>query len=187
MMGSYQRKKSSDIWCTTDVSVLLDLYEDKWISINRGNFKAKHWTEISCDIHAQRGIVFSESQCKNKWENMKKTFMKEKQKESAFGAEPSRWEYFSCREDLLGSTPKVSGLADGFTGDDFVNREVVSLAEDEDIGTEDNVVWVFMENRIHMCMDLVLWQAPSTTTLVIHMTKMLLQVPLLVSLFEGKR
>ncbi|MCO5588703.1 hypothetical protein L7F22_042662 [Adiantum nelumboides] len=78
VMGSSRRKKSSNIWCTTDVSVLLDLYEDKWISINRGNFKAKHWAEISRDIHAQRGIVFSESQCKNKWENMKKTFMKEK-------------------------------------------------------------------------------------------------------------
>ncbi|MCO5554684.1 hypothetical protein L7F22_008217 [Adiantum nelumboides] len=64
--------------------------------------------------------------------------MKEKQKESASGSEPSRWEYFSRMEDLLGSTPKVSGLVDGFTGDDFVNPELVSLAEDEDIGTEDN-------------------------------------------------
>ncbi|MCO5591949.1 hypothetical protein L7F22_045942 [Adiantum nelumboides] len=106
------------------------------ISINQGNFKAKHWVEISRDIHAQRGIVFSKSQCKNKWENMKKTFMKEKQKELALRAEPSRWEYFLHMEDLLGSTPKVSGLANSFTSDEFVNSDVMSLV-DEDIGAKE--------------------------------------------------
>ncbi|MCO5551110.1 hypothetical protein L7F22_004607 [Adiantum nelumboides] len=41
--GSNTRKrKSSDIWSANEVNVLLDLYEDKWISLNRGNFKAKH-------------------------------------------------------------------------------------------------------------------------------------------------
>ncbi|MCO5597745.1 hypothetical protein L7F22_051826 [Adiantum nelumboides] len=36
-------------------------------------------------------------------------------------------------EDLIGGTPKVSWLGDGFIGEDFVNPEVVSLAEDEDM------------------------------------------------------
>ncbi|MCO5572293.1 hypothetical protein L7F22_026046 [Adiantum nelumboides] len=136
--SSSRRKKSSDIWSVNNVNVLLDLYEDKWISLNRGNFKAKHWTEIARDILAQIGVVFTEFQCKNKWENMKKSFMKEKQKESATGAEPSRWEYFARMEDLLGGTPKVSGLNDDFTGEQFVNPDVVSLAEDEDMCARDD-------------------------------------------------
>ncbi|MCO5612972.1 hypothetical protein L7F22_067245 [Adiantum nelumboides] len=128
-------KKSSDIWSASDVNVMLDLYEDKCISLNRGNFKVKHWAEIARDIHAQTGINFMESQCKNKWENMKKTFMKEKKKEPNSCAEPFRWEYFNRMEDLLGGTPKVSGLADGFNG---INLDGVSLVEDEDMGGEEN-------------------------------------------------
>ncbi|MCO5551111.1 hypothetical protein L7F22_004608 [Adiantum nelumboides] len=62
---------------------------------------------------------------------MKKTFVKEEQKKACSGAEPSRREFYSRMEDLIGDTPKVSGLGDGFTGEDFVNPEVVSLAEDE--------------------------------------------------------
>ncbi|MCO5575402.1 hypothetical protein L7F22_029203 [Adiantum nelumboides] len=60
-------------------------------------------------------------------------FMKEKQKESSFRVEPSRWEFYSRMGDLLGGTPKVSGLNDGLTGEEFVIPEVMSLAEDEDM------------------------------------------------------
>ncbi|MCO5546788.1 hypothetical protein L7F22_000224 [Adiantum nelumboides] len=64
---------------------------------------------------------------------MKKTFVKENQKEACFGAKPSRWEFYSRMDDLIGDTPKVSGLGDAFTWEDFVNPEVVSLGEDEDM------------------------------------------------------
>ncbi|MCO5557340.1 hypothetical protein L7F22_010903 [Adiantum nelumboides] len=69
---------------------------------------------------------------------MKKTFMNEKQKESNSGAEPPCWEYFNRMEDLLGGTSKMSGLADGFNGEDFINPYGVSLAEDEDMGGGEN-------------------------------------------------
>ncbi|MCO5583919.1 hypothetical protein L7F22_037836 [Adiantum nelumboides] len=111
------------------ISILLDLYEDKWISLNRGNFKAKHWSELAQDIQNRCGVLFTYTQ----WETMKKMYMKEKQKESSSGAEPSRWDFYSRMEDLLGGTPKVSGLNDGFRGEEFVIPEVVSLAEDEDM------------------------------------------------------
>ncbi|MCO5599371.1 hypothetical protein L7F22_053473 [Adiantum nelumboides] len=132
-VSNTRKWKSSDIWSANEVNILLDLYEDKWISLNRGNFKAKHWTELAWDIQTHCAVAFTDAQCQNKWDNMKNTFIKEKQKEACSGVEPSHWEFYSRMEDLIGGTPKVSGLGDGFTGEDFVNLEVVSLAEDEDM------------------------------------------------------
>ncbi|MCO5550828.1 hypothetical protein L7F22_004321 [Adiantum nelumboides] len=132
--GSNTRKrKASDIWYANEVNVLLDLYEDKWISLNRGNFKAKDWTELAWDIQTRCAFAFTDTQCRNKWDNMKKTFIREKQKEACSGAESSRWEFYSRMEDLIGGTPKVSGLGDGFIGEYFVTPKVISLAEDEDM------------------------------------------------------
>ncbi|MCO5569162.1 hypothetical protein L7F22_022872 [Adiantum nelumboides] len=128
-----QKLKSLDIWSANEVNVLLDFYEDKWISLNRGNFKAKHRTELARDIQTRCVVAFIDTQVWNKWDNMKKTFIKEKQKEACFGAEPSLWEFYSQMEDLIGGTPKVSRLGDGFIGEYFVNLEVISLAEDEDM------------------------------------------------------
>ncbi|MCO5592131.1 hypothetical protein L7F22_046126 [Adiantum nelumboides] len=88
-----RKRKLLDIWYASEMNVLLDLYEDKWISLNRGNFKAKHWTELTRDIQTHCAVAFTDTHCLNK------------------------------------------GLGDGFTGEDFVNLEVVSLAEDEDMAT----------------------------------------------------
>ncbi|MCO5606620.1 hypothetical protein L7F22_060808 [Adiantum nelumboides] len=126
-------KAESDIWSVNEANVLLDLYEDKWISLNRGNFKAKHWTKLARDIQTRCAITFTNTQCQNKWDNIKKTFIKENQKEASSGAEPSRWEFYSLMEELIGDTPKVSRIGDGFTGEDFVNPKVVSLVEDENM------------------------------------------------------
>ncbi|MCO5598374.1 hypothetical protein L7F22_052469 [Adiantum nelumboides] len=112
-----KKLKSNEIWAASTINVLLDLYEDKWITINQGNFKAKHWAEIARGLNACCGTEFEETQCKYKWENMKRTFIKEtefaetqskykwenmkrtfikeKQKEEKSNAEPSRWEFFS--------------------------------------------------------------------------------------------
>ncbi|MCO5548530.1 hypothetical protein L7F22_001990 [Adiantum nelumboides] len=133
VVSNTRKRKSSNIWSANEVNVLLDLYEDKWISLNRGNLKAKHWTELARDIQTRCAVAFTYTQCRNKWDNMQKTFIKEKQKEVCSSAEPFCWEFYSQMEDLIGGTPKVSGLGDGFTGEDFVNLEVVSLAEDEDM------------------------------------------------------
>ncbi|MCO5570641.1 hypothetical protein L7F22_024368 [Adiantum nelumboides] len=104
-----KKLKSNEIWAASTINVLLDVYEDKWITINRGNFKAKHWAEVARDLNARCGTNFAETQCKYKWENMKRTFIKEKQKEEKSGAEPSWWEFFSRMADLIGGTPKVRG------------------------------------------------------------------------------
>ncbi|MCO5614135.1 hypothetical protein L7F22_068416 [Adiantum nelumboides] len=87
---SKKRLKINELWATSTINVLLDLYEDNWITINRGNFKAKHWVEVTRDLNARCGTEFAETQCKYKWENIKKTFCKEKQKEEKSDAEPSR-------------------------------------------------------------------------------------------------
>ncbi|MCO5609664.1 hypothetical protein L7F22_063894 [Adiantum nelumboides] len=127
-----KKLKSNVIWAASIINVLLDLYEHKWITINRGNFKAKHWVEVARDLNARCGTEFSETQCKYKWENMKRTFIKEKQKKEKSGAEFSQWKFFSRMADLIGGTPKVRGLQDGFNGEQFVAPDVVSLAEEEE-------------------------------------------------------
>ncbi|MCO5554867.1 hypothetical protein L7F22_008404 [Adiantum nelumboides] len=116
--------------CSWSSHMLISLWFHKFIL---GNFKAKHRTELAQDIQTHCGIAFTNTQCRNKWDNMKKTFVKEKQKEACSSAEPSRWEFYSRMEDLIGGTPKGSGLGDGFTGEDFVNPKFVSLAKDEDM------------------------------------------------------
>ncbi|MCO5568090.1 hypothetical protein L7F22_021786 [Adiantum nelumboides] len=127
-----KKLKSNEIWAASTINVLFDLYKDKWISINRGNFKAKHWTEVARDLNAHCSTESAETRCKYKWENMKRTFIKEKHKEEKSGAEPSWREFFSRMADIIGGTPKVRGLQDGFNGEQFVAPDVVSLAEEEE-------------------------------------------------------
>ncbi|MCO5578928.1 hypothetical protein L7F22_032778 [Adiantum nelumboides] len=62
-----KKLKSNEIWAASIINVLLDLYEDGWITINRGNFKAKHWVEVARDLNARCGTEFAETQCKYKW------------------------------------------------------------------------------------------------------------------------
>ncbi|MCO5569449.1 hypothetical protein L7F22_023161, partial [Adiantum nelumboides] len=114
-----QKQKSSDIWSAN---------EDKWISLNRGNL-GRVGTGLSNPL-CRRIYRYTMPEQLGQHE---KDIHKRKANQACSGAESSCWEFYSQMEDLIGGTPKVNGLGDGFIGEDFVNPEVISLVEDEDM------------------------------------------------------
>ncbi|CAK9230113.1 unnamed protein product [Sphagnum troendelagicum] len=91
------------VWCSAGVSCLLDLYEDRWVQLGRGNLRTNHWVEIAEELTKQcpRQLPRTGPQCKNKIEKMKKSFRTERAEEEKPGARHSKWPWYSRMEQLL--------------------------------------------------------------------------------------
>ncbi|KAH8946082.1 hypothetical protein BDL97_12G074400 [Sphagnum fallax] len=100
----YKDKVELDrVWCSAGVACLLDLYEDKWVQLGRGNLRTTHWMEIAEELTKQcpRQLQRTGPQCKNKIEKMKKNFRTERAEEEKPGAPHSKWPWYSRMERLL--------------------------------------------------------------------------------------
>ena len=52
---------------------------------------------------------------------LKKTFKKEKHVENNTGGTPSTWNFYNDMDRIIGKTPKVNGLIQGYNGKLWVN------------------------------------------------------------------
>lgn len=107
-------KEKSQEWTDASINALLDMYEEKWNYLKRGNLRSRDWSDLALQVsHRCHGpkAQKSPSQCKNKIESMKKKYRAEKQSKSSTGALP-RWKYFSRLDSMLygSSSSKLKSL-----------------------------------------------------------------------------
>ncbi|MCO5578039.1 hypothetical protein L7F22_031877 [Adiantum nelumboides] len=130
------RKKSSGKktdWPSSRVFLLLDLYQEKWTALNKGNFKKKHWMELAHLLQDKYGILLTPDQRKNKWDSLRKAYKVERKKEQCTGAAPSTWEFFDRMSELLSRTPKVCGMVGDFDGEEFTDAlDIKDEGNDDD-------------------------------------------------------
>ncbi|KAF8391227.1 hypothetical protein HHK36_023529 [Tetracentron sinense] len=98
-----------DCWSEEASSTLIDAWGDRYLELNRGNLRQKHWQEVAEAVNARHGHVKkarrTDVQCKNRIDTLKKKYKVEKARVSASdGTLTSNWPFFSRLDALIGST-----------------------------------------------------------------------------------
>jgi hypothetical protein len=81
-------------WSDDAINNILDLYQEEWIRIGKGNLKPKHWTHIRTKHHRQMPLVVrrKEEHIKGKIEKLKAEWRVQKNSpEEATGGKGSLW------------------------------------------------------------------------------------------------
>ncbi|XP_065870716.1 trihelix transcription factor ENAP2 [Euphorbia lathyris] len=94
-----------DCWTEGATETLIEAWGERYVNLNRGNFRQKDWKEVADAVNARPDGVRpgkTDAQCKNRIDTLKKKFKLEKSKPS-----PSTWPFYYRLESLIGvnSTP----------------------------------------------------------------------------------
>ncbi|KAL4620584.1 hypothetical protein ACB092_06G165900 [Castanea dentata] len=102
-----------DCWSEDATHTLIEAWGDRYLDLNRGNLRQRHWQEVAAAVnarHATSKSFRSDIQCKNRIDTLKKKYKIEKAKATA--ACVSAWPFFASLDSLLGSSfPKPSTAA----------------------------------------------------------------------------
>ncbi|XP_058730439.1 trihelix transcription factor ENAP2-like isoform X1 [Vicia villosa] len=101
-----------DCWSEDATFTLIDAWGERYLDLNRGNLRQKHWQEVADavnDLHAagnnNKKARRTDVQCKNRIDTLKKKYKIEKARvsESDSGYQSS-WPFFSSLDVLIGNT-----------------------------------------------------------------------------------
>lgn len=105
------------VWTDDMTSAFLDVYEETYIHIQRGNLSKMHWNEIVLEFYKNSGLSLNKDNCRLKLDNLKKRYKKERETfVSRSGGTPSSWTLYDRCDMLWGCTPKSVGLPGAMDG-----------------------------------------------------------------------
>lgn len=98
-----------DCWSEEATQTLVEAWGDRYLELNRGNLRQKHWQEVADAVNARHGHVKkarrTDIQCKNRIDTLKKKYKIEKAKASeSNGPYLSPWPFFARLDTLIGNT-----------------------------------------------------------------------------------
>ncbi|CAM0906484.1 unnamed protein product [Alopecurus aequalis] len=126
-------------WSHTETMHLIDVYEDRWTKLRRGQLKAQQWEDVAAEVTARcGGQRKTGTQCRHKLEKLRKRYRTE-------GARPvtSLWPFFRRMERLERGPLPVStfGLSaaspPAAASDEEEEEEQEEEEEEEDEAGED--------------------------------------------------
>ncbi|KAL3616336.1 hypothetical protein CASFOL_039726 [Castilleja foliolosa] len=85
-------------WSHPETLALIQAYQEKWYSVNRGPLKSFQWEEISVTVAARCGFdepSRTSTQCRHKMEKLRKRYRSDMQK-----PHPNSWQYFELMDQL---------------------------------------------------------------------------------------
>uniref|UniRef100_A0A1D1ZJH0 Myb/SANT-like DNA-binding domain-containing protein n=1 Tax=Anthurium amnicola TaxID=1678845 RepID=A0A1D1ZJH0_9ARAE len=99
-----------DCWSEGATSTLIDAWGDRFLELNRGNLRQKHWQEVADAVNSRRTAVRRPSrtdvQCKNRIDTLKKKYKVERARIA--GSAASQWPFYDRLEELVGSSAPFS-------------------------------------------------------------------------------
>ncbi|ESQ37178.1 hypothetical protein EUTSA_v10002883mg [Eutrema salsugineum] len=108
-------------WREQEAFVLLEVWGDRFLQLNRRSLRNEDWNEVSEKVSEELRSEKTETQCRRMVDNLKRKYRKEKTKVEKSGLGSSKWSFFNKMDMLLGSSPKSeSGLACGVDSGEFV-------------------------------------------------------------------
>ncbi|KAI5054869.1 hypothetical protein GOP47_0030014 [Adiantum capillus-veneris] len=125
--GSKRQRETAVIWDDKSTHTLLQLYEEQWSHIKKGNFRPKDWEDLVFAVNREITGSFNPEHTRNRIDTLKKVHKKELSKQSSTGSVPSTWIFFDMCDALWGKTPKCSGIAGAL--DSESHRSVSSTAD----------------------------------------------------------
>jgi hypothetical protein len=100
-----------DCWSEEATRTLIDAWGNRYIQLNRGNLRQKHWQDVAAAVNARHGHIKksrrTDIQCKNRIDTLKKKYKIEKSKSVQSKSNyTSDWPFFSTLDSLIGSSFK---------------------------------------------------------------------------------
>lgn len=100
-----------DLWTEDATFTLVEAWGDRYIELNRGNLRQKHWQEVANAVNARHGHIKdrrrTDIQCKNRIDTLKKKYKIEKSKLIASKSHyTSPWPFFLRLDSLIGNSFK---------------------------------------------------------------------------------
>ncbi|KAK9285699.1 hypothetical protein L1049_024898 [Liquidambar formosana] len=98
-----------DCWSEDATSTLIEAWGDRYVELNRGNLRQKHWQEVADAVNARHGHVKkarrTDVQCKNRIDTLKKKYKIEKARVSeSNGSFISQWPFYARLDSLIGNS-----------------------------------------------------------------------------------
>ncbi|KAI3735958.1 hypothetical protein L6452_15486 [Arctium lappa] len=103
-----------DCWSEDATFTLIEAWGDRYVELNRGNLRQKHWQEVADAVNGRHGHTKkarrTDIQCKNRIDTLKKKYKVEKSKVLELGHDHyvSPWPFFAPLDSLIGSSFKPS-------------------------------------------------------------------------------
>jgi hypothetical protein len=97
-----------DIWSQSATLTLIDAWGERYLELNRGNLKQKHWKEVAEAVNGRPGSnkqPKTDVQCKNRLDTLKKKYKVERSK--IFAGSTTKWPLFTKMDELIGPARKL--------------------------------------------------------------------------------
>lgn len=100
-----------DCWSEEATYTLVEAWGERFVELNRGNLRQKHWQEVADAVNAEHGHTKkarrTDVQCKNRIDTLKKKYKIEKARVSKSGGSyVSPWTFYARLDELIGPTYK---------------------------------------------------------------------------------
>ncbi|KAG9446821.1 hypothetical protein H6P81_012949 [Aristolochia fimbriata] len=97
-----------DCWSEDATHTLVEAWGERYLELNRGNLRQKHWQEVADAVNARHASGKkprrTDVQCKNRIDTLKKKYKLEKARiTSSNGNATSKWPFFPRLDSLIGS------------------------------------------------------------------------------------
>ncbi|KAL2612767.1 hypothetical protein R1flu_024459 [Riccia fluitans] len=109
--GGNEKHGREDCWSEGATFTLIEAWGDRYLELNRGNLKQKHWKDVADAVNNREEGKASKTdvQCKNRLDTLKKKYKLEKNKVVATGG--SKWAFFEKLDELIGTSRKLNKAA----------------------------------------------------------------------------
>ncbi|KAF5178290.1 Trihelix transcription factor asil2 [Thalictrum thalictroides] len=100
-----------DCWSEEDSCTLVEAWGDRYIELNHGNLRQKHWQQVADTVNSYRKIPRTDIQCKNRIDTLKKRYKLERSKILASnGKLNSNWPLYNRLHSLIGDFTTSKGV-----------------------------------------------------------------------------
>ncbi|KAM7512803.1 hypothetical protein LguiB_011678 [Lonicera macranthoides] len=114
------QKNSSD-WTDNESFVLLEIWGDRFLQLGRKSLRNEDWVEVAEKLSEVCKLERDHIMCRNRLDNLKKKYKKEKAKMEEMGGYYGKWPFFKKMDMLLNASPRQqNGLACGVDSGEYV-------------------------------------------------------------------
>jgi hypothetical protein len=105
--GGNEKHGREDCWSEGATFTLIEAWGDRYIELNRGNLKQKHWKDVAETVNSREEgkAIKTDVQCKNRLDTLKKKYKLEKTKVATSGV-GTKWIFFEKLDELIGTSRK---------------------------------------------------------------------------------